>query len=127
MSSYKDLIAWQKAMALVKKVFLLTNSWNKSQAGPITIQLQRAALSVPLNIAEGWGRETPASYLSFLRIARGSLNETETLFLVASDIGLLNKSDQKELLGQAEEVSKILNGLMDSIKRRKLKLQKSTS
>jgi len=76
--SFRDLIAWQKAMALVTRVYEVTDSFPRREMYGLTRQVRDAAVSVPSNIAEGKGRQTKKDYLQFLYRARGSLLETET-------------------------------------------------
>jgi len=78
-NSYKDLIAWQKGVALVSDIYKTTKTFPESEKFGMCSQLQRAAVSIPSNIAEGWGRKHTKNYLQFLRISRASLYEVETL------------------------------------------------
>lgn len=75
--SYRDLIVWQQAMDLAVSIYEVTRAWPKDEIYGMTGQVRRAATSVPANIAEGYGRESRASYQQFLRIAQGSLKELE--------------------------------------------------
>jgi len=77
-NSYKELIVWQKSIAMVTQIYTLTRSFPAEEKFGLASQLNRAAVSIPSNIAEGWGRESAKNYLQFLRISRGSLMETET-------------------------------------------------
>jgi four helix bundle protein len=78
-------------------------------------QLRRSAVSVPANIAEGYGRDSAKSYAQFLRVARGSLNEAETHILLAARLELIETTRAQQLLCTAEAISKMLNGLIKSI------------
>ena len=78
------------------------------------MQMRRAAVSVPSNIAEGYGRESRADYIRFLRVARGSLGELGTQIELAREIGLLQPSD--ELIGTLEETDRVLQGLIRSLR-----------
>jgi four helix bundle protein len=78
-------------------------------------QLRRSAVSVPANIAEGYGRDSSRSYAQFLKVARGSLNEAETHILLAARLELIEATRAKDLLSSAETISKMLNGLVRSI------------
>ena len=86
--SYRDLSAWQKARLLVKEVYLLTAAFPVGERFGLVSQMNRAAVSIPSNIAEGYGRATTQDYLHFLRIARGSAYELETQLVLAQDLGL---------------------------------------
>lgn len=112
---YRDLIAWQKAMELVKGLYPLTKQFPDDERFGLTSQLRRAAVSVPSNIAEGQGRLTSGEFKQFLGHARGSLFETETQLILAADFGYLANTDADLLLNQSGEVSRILNGLIQSL------------
>lgn len=113
--SYRDLIAWQKAMDLAEAVFRLSARFPKTEAFALTSQMRRAALSVPSNIAEGQGRGATKEYVRFLRIARGSTQELETQLLLAQRLGLAPHPDIDALLGRAAEVCRRISGLMRSL------------
>jgi four helix bundle protein len=95
--SYKDLIAWKKAMLLVAEIYRETERLPKEELYGLTSQLRRAAISVPCNIAEGQGRLTKGEFQQFLGYARGSLLELETLALLASDLKYIDASKAREL------------------------------
>jgi len=113
--SYKDLVAWKKAMELVTEVYKETETFPKEEIYGLTSQLRRAAVSVPCNIAEGQGRLTKGEFQQFLGYARGSLLETETLVLLAGNLNYLRRNQVDRLLDLSAEVGKILNGLLRSI------------
>lgn len=110
--SYRDLRVWQKAMDLAETVYEATKEFPNHEQFGLTSQLRRAAVSVPANIAEGFGRETPGVFLQFLRTAQGSLKELETHCLLAERVKLLNNQSSSELLSEADEVGKMLGGLI---------------
>ena len=82
--SYKELVVWQKSMALVTAVYQISSKFPQSELFGITNQMRRSAISIPSNIAEGFGRNSSQDYLRFLYIARGSLYEMETQIQIAS-------------------------------------------
>lgn len=84
--NYRDLIVWQRAMDLVEAVYRLTRSFPKEEQYGLTIQMKRAAVSVPSNIAEGQGRGNGKEFSYFLRISYGSLREIETQALIAQQL-----------------------------------------
>ena len=86
-TSYRDLVVWQKSMRLVADVYRLTPTFPDSERFGLTSQLQRAAVSIPSNIAEGQGRLATKEFRQFLGIARGSLKELETQLLISIDLG----------------------------------------
>ncbi|UVK54765.1 four helix bundle protein [Mesorhizobium sp. AR02] len=110
--SYRDLIVWQQAMDLVVSIYEATRAWPKEEIYGLTAQLRRAATSVPANIAEGYGRESRASYQQFLRIALGSLKELETHLLIAQRVGITSHEVAKPLMAQSESVGTLLRLLI---------------
>jgi four helix bundle protein len=113
--SYKDLVAWQKAMDLVTATYRFTAGFPKEEQFGLTSQLRRAAVSIPSNIAEGQGRLSEKEFRYFLGQARGSLMEVETQLQIAQNLGYLQAEQTKELLSGCAEVGRILNGLLSSI------------
>ena len=112
--SYRDLIVWQKSMALVKQVYWCTQSFPKTEVYELTSQLRRAAVSVPSNIAEGQGRRSTGEFKQFLGNARGSLLELETQILIAQDLGYFPEGKVHKLLDCSAEIGRVLNGLLAS-------------
>ena len=90
--SYRDLVAWQKAMDLVTAIYQITTSFPKEELYGLTSQLRRAAISVPSNIAEGQGRRGVAEFRHFLRQASGSLMELETQMMIADGCAMSVRS-----------------------------------
>jgi four helix bundle protein len=117
--SYRDLVVWKKAMALVLNVYRYTQAFPKVETYSLTSQLRRAAVSVPSNIAEGQARLSTGEFKQFLGNARGSLAEVETQILIAKDLGYLDQNQSDDLLNNAAEVGRILNGLLASLPSRK--------
>ena len=113
--SYRDLIVWQKAMALTRQVYRLTENLPKREAYGLTDQMRRAAVSVASNIAEGYGRLSDLQFRQFLGNARGSLCELQTQVELATDLDYLKKEDGRELMVEAAEGGRILNGLIVSL------------
>lgn len=118
MDSWKELQVWQKAHALVLKVYQLTAGFPSAEKFRLTDQICRSAASVPANIVEGQARKTTKEYVHFLYNARGSLEETRYHLLLATDLGLLDSDAYVQLEKEYETVSKMLNGLIQSLKRR---------
>ena len=116
--SYRDLLVWQKAMDLAAEVYRLSRAWPKEEVYGLTSQARRAAASIPANIAEGYGRQSTASYSQFLKIARGSLKELETHLLLAERVGLAGQGSSAEALERAVELGKMLGGLIRSVSKR---------
>jgi four helix bundle protein len=116
--SYRDLIAWQKAMKFVAEIYQVTQRFPTEERYGITNQLRRASVSVPSNIAEGQARFSQKEFHHFLSQARGSLVEIETQLLIARDLKYLQPAKADTLLAAADELGRILNGLIASIKNR---------
>ena len=111
--SYTDLIAWQKSYALVLEVYRVTRSFHPDERFGLTQQIRRASVSIPSNIAEGYGRHTRGDYLRFLDIALGSTYELQTQLHLAHD---LKYHDEPAILDAVAEVERILNGLIRSLR-----------
>ncbi len=115
-NSYKDLVAWRKAMELVTEIYKATQKFPKEELYGITSQLRRAAVSVPSNIAEGQARLSAKDFRKFLSQARGSLVEIETQLIICQMLKMLSTEESERLLSRTSEVGRILNGLLSSIK-----------
>jgi len=116
--SYRELIAWQKAMKFVTEIYEATQSFPREECYGLTNQLRRAAVSVPSNIAEGQARFSQKEFHHFLSQARGSLTEIETQLLIAKGLRYLSSAKADLLLSAADELGRVLNGLIASIKSR---------
>ena len=113
--SYRDLIAWQKAIDLVTAVYQASSVFPKDEVYGLTSQLRRAAVSVPSNIAEGQGRHGKPEFRHFLRQAGGSLMELETQIMIAERLCYISPETASQLLCSSAELGKILNGLINSV------------
>jgi four helix bundle protein len=114
---YSDLVAWQKAMDLVSAVYLATSNFPKTEIYGLTSQLRRAAVSVPSNVAEGYGRSGRREFAHALSIALGSLAEVETQILIAERLGYLAPESRVSMLELSAEIGRIIVGLMNSMER----------
>jgi four helix bundle protein len=115
--SFKDLIAWQRAMQLVQEVYRLTSRFPKTERYGLISQMRRAAVSIPSNISEGYSRRTQAEFIRFLDVARGSANEVETQLLLSTNLGITTMPDAELALSLVQEVQRILRGLADKLHR----------
>ena len=115
---YQQLIAWQKAIALVTEIYSATRSFPRDEIYGLTSQIRRAAVSVPSNIAEGQGRATRGEFLQFLGHARGSLCELETQTVIAANLHYLTDDQSDALSSSITEVGRILSGLIASLERK---------
>ena len=113
--TYRERIAWQKAMDSVVAVYQLTRSFPQEELYALTNQLRRAAVSIPSNIAEGLGRDSARDFQKFLSIAYGSLQEVETQVLIALRLCYCNELASDRLIQQCSEVGRLINGLTRSL------------
>ncbi len=113
--SYQDLVAWQLALELSLLVYRLTSGFPSDERFGLTSQLRRASVSIPSNIAEGYGRGRPVDYSRFLRVARGSLFEVETQARIAVELGMLDRDQYEQLQTKSMECGRVLAGLLRSI------------
>ena len=116
LQSYKELVVWQKAMDLATLVYRLTESFPKREIYGLAAQLRRCGVSVPSNIAEGYGRSSRREYIQFLSIAQGSLKELETQAILARNLNYASAGQADLILSRAEVVGKLLGGLIRSLK-----------
>ncbi len=114
--SYRDLIVWQKAIAMVTDMYRATQSFPRQETYGLTSQIRRSAVSVASNIAEGQGRLSKREFHHFLGVARGSLIEMETQMVIAENLGYLSKTEAQHLALATGEVSRLLHGLMQAIR-----------
>ena len=117
--SYRDLVAWQKAMVLVTEIYRVSHKFPKDELFGLTSQLRRAAVSIPSNIAEGRGRSSLGEFRLFLGNAMGSLAEVETQIFIAQNLRYIDEATTSSLLDLASEVGRVLNGLIASITKRR--------
>ena len=115
--NYRELIVWQKAMDLVELVYQATKQFPKEELYGLTSQVRRSAVSIPSNIAEGQARKSTAEFLNFLSIANGSRAEMETQILLAQRLNYVTSDTAQHILNLSEEVNRLLNGLMNSLKK----------
>lgn len=116
--SHKDLVVWQKGITLVESVYRLTRSFPAEEKFGLSSQMRRAAVSIPSNIAEGRSRNSRKDFAQFLHVAFGSASELGTQLEIAKRLGYGKKEDYNELEGLLQEVSKMLNAMIVSLKAR---------
>ncbi len=111
--TFRDLIAWQKGMALTVALYRITTQMPPSEQYGLTAQMRRAAVSIPSNIAEGFGRQKRPDLLRFLRIARGSLMELQTQMILTQQLGFIEIPPP--LANLERETDRVLQGLIRSL------------
>ena len=115
-TSFRDLVVWQKAMTLVERVYELTKTFPRDEQYGLTAQLKRAAVSIPSNIAEGHARRT-GHFLNHLNVAIGSEAELQTQLELSHRLKLAEKSRVEPLSAAASEIARMLHGLVASVER----------
>ena len=115
-ASFRDLVAWQKGMDVVYQVYGFTAQLPEQERFALVVQMRGAAISVPSNIAEGWGRDTTRDYIRFLHMARGSTYELSTQAEVCHQQGYAG--GWTEIIADCEELGRIINGLIKSLRHR---------
>ena len=111
MKTYRDLLVWQKSMALVTEIYRLSKSFPKDETYGLTSQMRRCAVSIPSNMAEGYGRNSTNDYIRFLRVAVGSLYELQTQIEIALNLRYLSKSAFNKLYESSREIERMLSSL----------------
>lgn len=120
--SYKELIVWQKSILLVKEIFLLTMKFPKSELYGLVSQMRRAAISIPSNIAEGYGRRYIKEYLQFYSIAFGSSLELETQLVISKELSFVSDEDFARANKLLDEVCRMLNTMITKMEQKNKKL-----
>lgn len=119
--SYKDLLIWQKGIDIVTNLYQLVENFPKEELYALSSQLKRAAVSIPSNIAEGYGRNSTQSYIHFVSISRGSLFELETQLLVAQKLKFIkNEILFSNIMNQITEETKMINSFITKLESSKL-------
>jgi four helix bundle protein len=108
---YRDLLAWQLGMELVRTIYAVTNSFPRDELFGLIFQLRRAALSVPSNVAEGYRRKSHKDCNVFIGHSRGSLAEIETQLEIACDLGYLTRPQWTALQRKTDRLAQVLAGL----------------
>jgi four helix bundle protein len=114
-TSYKDLQVWQRSMSLVETIYRITATLPNSEQWGLVSQMRRAAVSVPSNIAEGYGRNATGEYRHHLSIARGSLLELDTQILLCKRLNLLQAIEIDPVLKEIDELSAMLASLISKV------------
>lgn len=118
MGTFRELIIWEKSMTLVTSIYIITKSFPKDEMFGLTSQLRRCSVSIPSNIAEGFGRNSDTEFSRFLTIANGSLYELQTQLQVALNVGYLQENDFNVIYGESRELEAILASFSKKVKER---------
>lgn len=120
-SSFRGVIAWQKAIEMCLAVYAATGSFPKDERFGLTSQIRRASVSVPSNIAEGFGKGSTQEYVQYLAHARGSNSEVETQLVIAQSLGFGKPEEIKVAERLCTEVGKLINAIMASLRQKSLR------
>ena len=116
MRNFRRLHVWERSHELTLRLYELTSLFPREEMYGLTSQTRRACASIPTNIAEGCGKDTPADFARFLQIAVGSASETECLILLARDLKYLNDKQYLELIDEIVSIRKMLTALLKNIR-----------
>jgi four helix bundle protein len=114
--SFRDLFVWQKSMKLVTDVYKISSDFPSRETYGLTSQIRRCVISIPSNIAEGYGRNSTGDYKRFLQIAVGSLFEFQTQIEIAFNLDYISKESFDEIIQTCNELDKMLYSLIQKIK-----------
>jgi len=114
-NSYRDLIVWQKSMSLVTELYSVTHNFPSSEIYALTSQIRRCAISIPSNIAEGYGRNSTGDYRRFLQIAAGSLFELQTQIEIALNLNYISRDIFDNFFEKMKELDRMLLSLIKKI------------
>jgi four helix bundle protein len=117
-NSFRDLLVWQKAMNLAERCYRISRRMPRDEQWVLGQQLRKSCVSIPSNIAEGFGRHHTAQYVLHLWIANGSNNELQTQMEVGRRVEVVSETEATAIIADAEEVGRMLNGLVKSLERR---------
>ena len=116
MKTFRDLLIWQKSMALVTKSYRVTNTFPKEESFALSSQMKRCSISIPSNIAEGYGRGTSKDYHRFLKISLGSLFEFQTQIEIAYNLNYISETDFSSIYEDSRELERMLSAYISRIK-----------
>jgi four helix bundle protein len=114
---HKRIDVWNKAIDLTIDIYKLSETFPRTELYGLTSQMRRASISIPSNIAEGAARQTKKEFINFLHMAQGSLSELDTQLVIASRLEYISTETYKEIENKIETISKMLTGLIKSLKR----------
>jgi four helix bundle protein len=115
MKTYRDLVVWQKAILFVTQIYKALKVFPQEELYALTSQMKRSAVSIPSNIAEGYGRKSKKDYIRFLQIAMGSIFEMQTQLEISKNLKFLSESNFNELFESSREIERMLSSLISKI------------
>jgi four helix bundle protein len=113
--TYRDLIVWQKSMALITEVYKLTKNFPQDEMYGLVVQMRRSSVSIPSNIAEGYGRNSTPDYIRFLKIALGSLYEVQTQLHISLNLNYIKNEIFDEQFESSREIERMLSSLIQKL------------
>lgn len=113
--NFRDLKIWQRAIKLVEKIYGITKKFPNTETFGLILQMKRASVSIPSNIAEGFARSSNKEYQRFLFISRGSCAELVTQLIISSNLGYICKNDANMLIDETEQISKMTMSLINKV------------
>ena len=120
LKNYKELKVWQKSYKLCLEIYRTTAKFPKEERYGLTSQIRRSAVSIPSNIAEGYGRKTTADYIRYLYIAYGSVCELEPQILLSMDLGYVDSAVIEKIKDEIQQIERMLKGLIKSLENKHL-------
>lgn len=116
-NSYRDLQVWQKSMSVAERCYSLTRRLSRDDQAVLGFEIRKSSVSVPSNIAEGFGRHFTPAYINHLWIGNGSNNELQTQLELGYRVGVVTEQDASTLITDADEIGRMLRGLIASLER----------
>lgn len=123
--TYRELIVWEKSISLVNQIYKVSKQFPNDENFGLTSQLRRSAVSVPSNIAEGYGRNSLNDYIRFLNISVGSLYEIQTQIEIAFNLEYVEKRHFEELYENTKEIERMMSSLIRKLKKKELIYKKN--
>jgi four helix bundle protein len=118
MKTYRDLIVWQKSVHFVTVIYKITKTFPKDEVFGLISQMRRCSVSIPSNIAEGYGRRAKKDYLRFLQIAMGSVYELQTQLEISQNLKYLTSNQLEEIYELSREIERMLSSLINKVRDR---------
>lgn len=118
MADYKNLKVWQNAISLTMRIYDIVDKFPNYERYGLANQMERAAVSIPSNIAEGCGRQSDKEFYYFLHIAKGSMYELQTQLYIASGRGYMSDEDMEEINHMIDDLGKMISGLLRRVEER---------